>query len=240
MGIRIHKSIGYGLTDVIADKDNWDLRTDSRFDPDGYMFKDEDTFTLTGFVEYLDKRIKELGEDDHDSFQLRLLKHQIDAGEIKHHSYFPSIIYDMEFGSSEVMLFIPPSSIKNWSRYDDMIDYYDPANHLEDGGITESVIKIDRPLWPWEAYVNIKTYPPVRLTGVQYQLHNTIRNLGFEQLVDPDKSLELMGVDTKEELDELIVPIIPTELVELIKYLKIFKNMEDIYQLRPMIYGYWG
>jgi hypothetical protein len=202
------------------------------------MFAEEDGFTMEGFTEYLDARIEELGEDDFDRWDLRLLKRQIEQGEMK--KLYSSVIYDMEFGSAEVMLFIPPSSTKTWTRYDDMIDYYDPANQSEDGGIAESVIKIDRPLWPWEGYVNIKTFPPERLTGLQYQMYNTIRNLGFEQLTKPDEVLQTVGVDTKEELDEFIVPIIPPELVELLKYLKIFKNEDDIYQLRPMIYGYWG
>ena len=238
MGIRIHKMLGYGLTDVIADTDNWDLRTDPRFDPKGYMFEGDDTtFTSKGFMEYIDERIEEVGDEDFDQFDLKLLKRQIDP---MMREIYNSVIYDMEFGSAEVILFIPPTSVKQWSRYDDIIDYYDPANQTEDGGIAESVIKIDRPIWPWESYINIKTMPPMRLTGMQYQTYNTIQNLGFEKMIKPEEALKSVGVDTKEELDKFIVPIIPAELVELIKYLKIFKNDEDIYQLRPMIYGYWG
>jgi len=237
MGIRIHKAIGYGLTDVIADLDNWDLRNDSRFNPNGYMFAGENDFTRNGFTEYLNSRIEELGNVDFDQFDLRLLKRQIEP---MMKELYNSVIYDMEFGNPEVILFIPPTSVKNWTMYDDIIDYYDPANHSEDGGITESVIKIDRPLWPWESYINIKSMPPTRLTGMQYQAYNTIRNLGFERMKSPEVMLKSVGVATKEELDAYIVPIIPAELVELIKYLKIFTDDKYIYQLRPMIYGYWG
>jgi len=237
MGIRIHKAIGYGLTDVIADEDSWSLKNDPRFNPNGYMFEGENAFTRNGFTEYINSRIEELGNEDFDQFDLLLLKRQIEPmmTELYH-----SVVYDMEFGNPEVILFIPPTSIKNWTRYDDMIDYYDPANHSKDGGIAESVIKIDRPLWPWEAYINIKTIPPTRLTNMQYQAHNTIRNLGLKQMKSPELMLKSVGVATKEELDAYIVPIIPAELVELIKYLKIFTDDKYIYQLRPLIYGYWG
>ena len=237
MGIRIHKMIGYGLTDVIADTGNWDLRNDSRFNPNGYMFAGENGFTRDGFVEYLNRRIGELDNVDYDQFDLRLLQRQIEPMTAE---LYNSVVYDMEFGNPEVILFIPPTSVKDWTRYDNIIDYYDPANHSGDGGIIESVIRIDRSLWPWESYVNIKTMPPTRLTGMQYHAYNTIRNLGFERLKSPEDILKSVGVDTKEELDKFIVPIIPIELVELIKYLKIFKNEDDIYQLRPMIYGSWG
>lgn len=238
MGIRIHKAIGYGLTDVIADQDSWSLKNDPRFNLNGYPFGDEEKFDLAGFCNYIEERIESMDEDDFGRFDLTLLKRQIESGECKEPYY--SVIYDMEFGNSEVMLFMPPSSVKLWSRYDDMIDYYDPVNHSEDGGIIESVIMIDRPLYPWESYINIKTMPPVRLTGLQYQAYNTIRNLGLTQMKSPEVMLKSVGVESKEELDTYIIPIIPAELVELIKYLKIFTDDKYIYQLRPLIYGYWG
>jgi len=237
MGIRIHKAIGYGLTNVIADKENWDLRTDPRFNPEGYLFKEEN-FNLEGFSKYIDKRIEELVEGDERPFDLQLLKNQIEDGGVE--ELYRAVIYDMEFGSSNVILFIPPSSVKSWTRYDDMIDYYDPGNRSEDGGIIESVIKIDRPLWPWESWINIKTFPPVQLTGMQNQLFNAVRNLGYENLTKPEQALDEIGVDSVKELKTCIVPLIPNELIEMIKYLKIFVDDKCIYQLRPMIYGYWG
>lgn len=237
MGIRIHKAIGYGLTDVVADQDSWSLKNDSRFNPNGYPFGDGEKFDLAGFRDYIEERIESMDGEDIDHSKLILLKRRIESGECKEPYY--SVIYDMEFGEDNVMLFIPPSSTKSWTRYDDIIDYYDPVNQATDGGCGSSVIKINRPLWPWDSYINIKNMPPVRLIGTQLQKYITIQNLGFENIKQPDKMLNDIGVKSKEELDTYIVPIIPLELVELIKYLKIFTDDKYIYQLRPLIYGYW-
>ncbi len=237
MGIRIHKVLGYGLTDVIADTENWDLRNDSRFDPVSYLFEGEYKFDLAGFIQHLEIRISEMVKGDHDIFSLKNLIHQLK--EKTRLNFHESVVYDMEFGESEVMVFVPPGHEK-WQRYDDIIDYYDPVNLEEDGGISNSVIMVNRPPWPYESYINTKTMPPIRLTGFQQELYVSMRNLGIEKYIDPEKSFNELGVDNEEEFNKFIVPIIPIELVELIKYLKIFKNENDIYQLRPMIYGYWG
>ena len=56
MGIRIHKILGYGLTNVIADTDNWDLRNDPRFNPEGYLFEREDIKHLKVFIKDFKKK----------------------------------------------------------------------------------------------------------------------------------------------------------------------------------------
>lgn len=240
MGIRIHKILGYGLTDVVADEENWDLRNDPRFDPDGWLFShDENEFHHEGFTTHIKEKIETTDEDDHDRFSLRMLLHTLN--ETKKQDFYcgDGVIHDMEYGDSNVIIFVPPGH-GDWQRYDSILDYYDPTNLDEDGGIANSVININRPLWPYESYVNIKTMPPKRLTGCRFELYTSMRSLGIEKYLDPEKAFAELGVDNEEEFNKFIVPIIPIELIELIKYLKIFKNEEDIYQLRPMIYGYWG
>lgn len=242
MGIRIHKSIGYALTDIIYDTDNWTVENDGRFDPEGWMMLDcdekEDRFTMAGFKEYIEAQLPCDKEDyNHDLFDLVMVKHLMDAGEMK--EVYNYIIYDMEYGDGNVLQLIPPGN-NNWARYDDIIDYYDPVNKETDGGITDSVIPIDRAIWPYDTYINLKTMPPTPLTSIQHQLYNTVKYRGLEKYTEVDQILGKLGLDTLEEFETHIAPIIPLGLIELLKYVKMFKDEKHIYELRPIIYGYWG
>lgn len=242
MGIRINKVIGYGLTDVIADTDNWNLKNDPRFNQKGYFGMDcetqEDSFSVEGFKEYLEKKIESLVEGDFSRMELMLTKRFLE--DTKLHGIWEGAVYDMEFGNPEVMVFVPLTSVNRWKRYDDMIDYYDPVNSSQDSGIENSLIKLNRALYPYDSYVNIKSGVPVRLNSLQWQTLIFIKNRGDDGLKDGDVILSELGVESREELEKYIVPTIPEELIELIKYLKIFNDEKDIYQLRPMIYGYWS
>jgi len=243
MGIRIHKSIGYALTDVIYDEDNWTVENDGRFDPDGWMMLDceesEERYTMAGFKKHIEALLP-VNKKDHnhgEHFELYLLLQLMDAGNVK--ELYSYIIYDMEFGAGNVLMLIPPGN-NDWVRYDDIIDYYDPANRENDGGITESIIPIDRPIWPYESYNNLKTMPPTALTGVQQQFYNTVKYRGLEKYTDQQAVAEILGLDTPAEFETHIAPVIPLALVEMLKYVKMFKDERTIYELRPIIYGYWG
>jgi len=242
MGIRIHKVLGYGLTNVIANKDRWDYGDDPRFDKTGFLFNEFDGgFTVEGFKQHLMACVYAMDDDDLDRFELRMLIRNLEDPDKKYKfDLYDSIKHDMEMGMDNVICFVPPSQFRSWVRYDDTLDYYDPTNRSDDGGIKESLVKIDRALYPWEWYMNIKELPPTRLTSTQYSHYNSLRNHGFDKLVETYSLYESMGIDNKEELTTMIVPIIPLELVELLKYLKIFVDERCIYQIRPMIYGWWG
>jgi hypothetical protein len=246
MGIRIHKILGYALTDVEADTDKWEI-TDPRFNREGYLFdREEEAFSIDGFVEYLERRIEEMESNEERAFDLKLLMRNLTAEKgdpmrYDFHGFYDIVNYDMEFGDSSVLITVPPSCTKEWNRYDDAIDYYDPVNRSEDGGIEPNVIPINRALYPWDWYMNTKTNPPTKLDGDQHQLYIMARRM----LIDGkypvnDATYELIGVKNGEELKNNIVPIIPLELEEVLKYLKIFKDDNTIYTLRPIIYGYWG
>lgn len=242
MGIRIHKSIGYALTDVIYDDDNWTVENDGRFNPNGWMMLDyeerEYRFTTTGFRKHIEALLPDNKEDrNHDHFEFILLMQLMDAGDVK--ELYDYIIYDMEYGAGNVLLLIPPGH-NDWTRYDNIIDYYDPANREDDGGIIESIIPVNRPIWPYDSYNNLKTMPPKVLTNFQHQLYNTVKQRGLEKYTDQQKILKELGLDTPEELKTHIAPVVPLALVEMLKYVKMFKDEKTIYELLPTIYGYWG
>lgn len=250
MGIRIHKILGYGLTDVKTDPENGLEITDERFNPrgwfGGYMgdddFNEEEHFSREGFLKYIEEKHDAMDKDDFDRMDYFLLKQDLEERHAEGRKYwdvYTSVVWDGEFGEPNIMLFVPPGS-DDWQRYDNIIDYYDPVNSDPKDGIISSLIPIDRPLWPYESWINIREMPPKRLNHMQQQSLYTWRNIDRKRLTEPEILLRAIGVETEEELKTCIAPIIPTSVVELIKYLKIFNDERHIYELRPMIYGYWG
>jgi len=186
----------------------------------------------------LQAQLEKLDEGDTPRFDLRLLIRELEDEETKY-DFYNSLVYDMEMGLDNVMCFVPPSQVRVWHRYDDTIDYYDPTNRSEDGGM-RTFIMVDSALYPYDSYTNIKKIPPTTLTGVQLSHYYSLKNHGFDRLVDPESAFKHLGVDNLNELKNMIIPTIPLELVELLKYLEIFVDESWIYQLRPMIYGYWA
>lgn len=254
MGIRIHKVLGYGLTDVQYDTDNWEM-IDPRFNKKGYMClgceDQEEKFTNEGFDEYLAEEVKkedQLAEKDkYHMRDLSVLKHlrEQELKDEKHVRYsdkdiFNKVIYNPEFGSSEVVVFQPVVFGNDWQRYDDIIDYYDPANHPVHGGPENGVILIDRAIYPFEWLWDVRTIPPTSLTSVEYNLYNMTRS-GTEHAPNIAQNLaETMNFESVEEMNDKIRAIIPDELIVLLKYLKIFEKDEYIYDLKPMLYSYWA
>jgi len=249
MGIRIHKVLGYGLADVKTDPEkDWEI-TDERFNPNGWFgrymgnddFDEEEHFSREGFLKYIKEKHNAMHKDDFDRMDYLLLMHELEgrAEGKRHWDIYTSVVWDGEFGDPNIMLFVPPCS-DDWQRYDDIIDYYDPVNSDPKDGIINSLIPINRPLWPYESWINTKEMPPKRLNHMQQQSLYTWRNMDHNKMKDPRIVLQGIGVETEEELKAYIAPIIPIQVVELLKYLKIFNDERHIYELRPMIYGYWG
>jgi hypothetical protein len=253
MGIRIHKVLGYGLTDVQYDTDNWKM-VDPRFNKKGFMAlgceEQEEEFTNEGFDKFLAeeaKKEKECDKDNRGMASLQILKHlrEEETKDLERVKYtdkdiFNKVIYDPEFGSSEVVVFQPVVFGNDWQRYDDTIDYYDPANHPCTGGPENGVILIDRAIYPFEWLWDVRTNPPTSLTSVEYQMYNMTRS-GTEHAPKIAQTLaDDMNFDSVEELHDKVRPIIPEELIILLKYLKIFEKEEYIYDLKPMLYSYWA
>jgi len=247
MGIRIHKMVGYGLDDVKYDTDNWKM-LDPRFAKGGYFdldcYQKEDNFTDAGFDEYLDKAIK---EDPEEFSDLSIAQHsrkehrEKNGGEYSYkHTISSCVVYDAEFGMENVMVFTPPVFGTDWQRYDDIIDYYEPTHREKDGGINNGITLLNRPIWPFESYVDCRTMPPTRLDNLKHSLYLDFKNI--EDLTQKHLNfiLKELNVESVEEMQEYIRPIVPEELVVLLKYLNVFADDKHIHELKPMLYWYWS
>lgn len=228
MGIRIHKSIGYGLSDVQAS--NYDIH-DERFNLEDGYFKDrnENDFTIQGLKNYIqEQHDKEKNDAGYSMLTFELLKLE----ENEWYDIHQFVSHNGEFGLPEVLMFQPP--MKDWSRYDDIIDY------IEDEKQENKVRLLNRAIYPYEFWINKDTGKSTfEVEGRNYHyLHiRQAINFGFEY--DPDK-LKEAGFDSMEDADQKIVPGIPDFIICLCKYLKIFKDDKNIFDLKPMVYSFWG
>ena len=118
MGTRIHKVLGYALTDVEGEL------ADERFNPsfvENGIYQAHSKELCQWILKNEDEAlgvIKEFNCSDHRD--LSLLKLGIKEQKI-HDNLF---IYDSEYALPNVFLICPPEFI-DWYRYDDIIDYYD-------------------------------------------------------------------------------------------------------------------
>lgn len=249
MGIRIHKVLGYGMDDI---KNSID---DPRFNKDGYLgdgiFEREDKFTDAGFDEHI-KKI--LDSDSNVTFhELTTMsierrkareKNTNDTSYNHKDSIHNHITHDDEYGLSNIIVFSPPYWAKNWNRYDDLIDYYDPMHSEPDGSPKNGYYLTNRPIYPFEGYNDCRSVPPTKLNHIEHSVFVSARSAGnddrpYAQAMI-DHAVEKMNFDNHEQMIEMVNPMIPRELVELLKYLKVFNDEADIYRLKPMIYWYWG
>ncbi|VAW58919.1 hypothetical protein MNBD_GAMMA08-1552 [hydrothermal vent metagenome] len=256
MGIRIHKVLGYGLTDVQYDEKNWEI-TDPRFNPNGYfgiqdVFDREEAFTDKGFDEYVNEIDGDTGDKFNNLYILQCGRkealekngHTSKNGDLLYNykdSIESSVTYDSEYGDSNIMVFTPPYWGKYWIRYDDSIDYYDSQHYDEDGGIINGHQMLNRPIYPFDGYQDNRTTPPTIITHTDFRLYVDSRDFKKSYANTMRENLkERMAFNSDEEIEQAINPIIPLELVELLKYLKVFNDEKIIYTLRPMLYWYWG
>lgn len=121
MGLRIHKSVGYGITDFVAPTD-WGERLERVY-----------ACSLTKFLKWTKKNI-EVITDGVSPNKIRgdlvlfecLIRQDLPKGA----TLAGSVIDAHEFGISGVLQLIPPG-YHRFNRYDDSIDYFEEAESSE-------------------------------------------------------------------------------------------------------------
>lgn len=242
MGIRINKVIGYGFDDLTIKQDQYDLSLDKRFNPEGYFCTSYEDREEKWSLEELQIQLQIMSNDRNDTNWINYL---LLGGSIKDQKFdFDNLfIFDPEFGIPSVCLFIPPGNYDSWREYDRMVDYYEECAK-EEGSISR-VVHVDRALYPYESWVDLRTDPPTRLDDKQWGWFS-LAKWNSDHLNEQDRqNLQLtaakeLNFDSYEDMNKLITPIIPPELVVVLRYLKVFNNPKDIHTLKPMIYTYWS
>jgi hypothetical protein len=234
MGIRIHKVLGYGLTDV---KVKQFAIADPRFNMvDGYFSYNEDPpknkFTTPGYIDYM-----KASKDEHTRFDAILVK-QNSKAQVRSGDWYS---YDFEMGKKGVVCFTP-LCYPDWKRYDDVIDYYEARSNM-----VPTVKLLNKPIYPFDSYHDKKTgLGFVEKDGHKFSLGQIMQTAEFLSKKE-NKALKTSkeffnGFDFDDEKDfwARVIPAIPRELIALLEYTKVFNDRQTIFDLKPMIYSYWS
>lgn len=243
MGIRVHVMMGYGLVDIQTN-DEGNI-TDPRINPNGYLMVDaekQEQFTIEEFTHHIREKIDQYRCTD---FVLYT------ACAEERLEVYECIRHDAEFGLPNVLCIIPPAHT-SWIRYDDILDYT-----LASLGVFP--VPIDNPCEPWVKVSHFPFYPhlgwddslteePVigKKDGIIRECAQRVwtrpsSNLyGDENAVICSEWQDILECVTTGEVFKRYVPSIPGTIKEMVKYTKLFIDDRIVYQLRPLVYCYWG
>lgn len=239
MGIRIHKMIGYGLTDLVEDdpRINWDSPL-LQFDLHG---GEED---MRKYVEFLDARaavLKEKGDLEHYGWSS-------ESSWVKNKFMDAPRQFDLSraftWGTSdygmENVFCVRQYSYDDWYRYDDTIDY------LECEPYQDSVRKLPYGLFPYsDSYMDTRTGERApRELNEWMRVWNNVKDKDKETFFTGNYKLlnKLAGLAgmTHKDAEEFIVPMVPSTIRAQCEFAESFTDENTWMQMRPMIYTYWG
>lgn len=260
MGTRIHKMLGYGLTDVKTNSNDCYRFRDGRLNRTGILRADWDEqqsrWTLEAYKDWLQDRRDNLGEDVD-------FLYRTDLGWERHHvadAQAPNrrveisdcFIHQPEFGLPNVLCCIPICERNNWYRYDDMIDYVEEScfRNPKHNPCRDFVEVFEENFYPW--------------TGLYWDIRDGRRldageSCAYRRLVNAEKTcLELeqpsrggyeeeceamartLEFESHDDLQKHMAPMVPSYMQFLIEFCEVFTDPSVVRQLRPMMYVYWG
>ncbi len=216
MGTRIHKVLGYGLTNakehIISDNygnhDFWSTTVKP---------KDIFDWSKANGIQPNASRIYR----DHDETIDRLIH------------------YDDEYGDENVLVITLPD--EGWHRYADDLDAYEHSIRYESYETHVDVLK-HTTLYPYSFFVNVDTgerlYPDeFRVLCSHFGGIN-----GWKNFCDDGETLKkYSNIKTLEDFERTIKPELPDIVQYIVWKSGLFKNpLKTIKQLTPMIYTYWS
>ncbi len=242
MGIRIHKKIGYGVLDIKTIDGKVD---DPRFDYEKYTDNDEGRYDLKKYLKYLksnEQRILEIANNEWFNYgpDLTFMIDDLEKA-LKKSFYFTSpITYEAEFGLENVLLVQRPGD-ESWSRYDNIIDYYENSH--------DPKVKVlnGNGIYPYD-YGKKRLRPPSECAISEAIIKAKVSRDFFDgnELKRLGGHVERMFAGTKMEdhYKNDWRPIIPIDILAYIDFLDCFNDPFGengiVNSLRPMIYSYWS
>jgi hypothetical protein len=242
MGIRVHKSLGYGAKDVVPKMDRLKELNDEWCSRKGTVMewaeKNKNGILAFYLMNFPDIR----GQSPEDIWKYSFgLMARFDK-DLDAPSRNSPLIHDDEYGLEGVVQFIPVGC-RDWERYDNIIDYYEELDEDSCEPRVELVNKCG--IYPWIGMVRYRNCPPGIWGNKEAEEKNSL--LGASQWS------MLTGLWDKEQgplVDERILkhlredyrPVLPIELAAVVWFFReAFDNPDELYNsLRPMIYVYWS
>jgi hypothetical protein len=263
MGIRVHKTVGYGLLDLAPDGD-------VRFDVAAYYARSNGDFELfdqdhRGFLAWLQAhsgRVEEAMVADrpyakgHTRTDIFLLTEGIkDAIECKSHwSPGRSVVYSDEGGLPNVLCIVPPDYFRRWHRSDDPLDWTEESVMHEQ---RSRVVPVPMGIWPFNSTlirVRAPETPALWSEGRKLVRSKHYDELGPTSLLGQDFNVlvgkwnpetePLAGPDLLAHLHADWRPMIPAGVLAMLIWLDDLgvlphgvKAVTD--DMRAMLYVYW-
>lgn len=224
MSNRIHKIMGYGLTDV---KSIEFQITDPRFNPKSLVIDKELNLTVKDYYKFLKNKDK--------NYEVLLEKSNVRQHCKKKSDLSRCFIYDGEMGSPNVFVIVPPYELQEWTRYDDAIDY---TEHVSLSISADPIWRVlDNGIYPYLGHFNRDTGKKIDSWETQY-LRGLLRT--SEQYPrNLDEECRRLGLKNCDDIDR-IGPIIPPPVRFLAEFAEIFTDPQTINELKPIFYIYWS
>lgn len=245
MGIRIHKMLGYALTDVV-DGDpriNWDSKI--------FQYHSEGREVLEEFLEFSDRISKPYSLSGIDKSMITSQLAAIDAGEKipwnEKYDVQNSFAWGTSDGGLNNVFCIKPVTCADWYRFDDIMDYVEENYIHSPGGVQDRVNVIPHGHYPYSGiYMDKRTGE--RIKG--YDINAWVRawtNLPAKEqkkIMKTDPSLfddfsSGFGM-THVEAVENVAPFVPEDVRNVADFMDVFTSPDVWKELRPVIYTWWA
>lgn len=243
--------IGYGLTDVETEGYSC---TDSRINPDGIVCKYYDYDNVDVYLAFVKEQIaKDEGipilERKRVGFLDRwIIKTQVETGKADRSDFEPgsAVVWRGEYGMPNVLC-VRPLLCRDWYRYADTLDWTEETEFSPGGGMQGNWVKLLKDgIWPFSGlYMDTQTGERLPLDWsmewarfTHYPTEWGASDEGTRTLIRM-KIAEKLGM-TLEEAEIRIAPHVPEEIQTLCEWGQAFTDPAVVFQLRPMMYVYWG
>jgi hypothetical protein len=240
VGIRIHKKLGWALTDVQND-DNGHI-TDPRISVSSHLLVPPDEVG-SGYLGYLEAiRDGEAPESDA-WFDVTMTIAMVEEAKKRDGRLPWPVTHTPETGRRDVLL-IQPVGFDRWSRYNDPIDHAEECA-LHDP-ITPRVIPMPYGIFPFEG-IFMDSRDGRRIDSTARRLINLLLDRKDEsEEVRPDRQkaadhlAKVLGFDDSDEAQRHMAPAVPSDIRHVISWLNLFNGPDVWLQLRPVLYVYWS
>lgn len=236
VGIRIHKKIGWGLTDLKYDGEGRviDPRVNSRvLDNPPDEVGPECLMHLEGLRDALP-------EDSDEYFDITMEIGMVTEARRRGRRIWWPVTHEPEAGRPDVLL-VQPIGLPDWSRYDDPIDYAEEVALREPR--ESRVVPIPRGIHPFDGlYMHARTGARLNAAGV-----NAFRALSRSESPEEakravllDKVAGKLGFADRADAERGIVPWVPGDVRRVCAWANLFADPNTWRQLRPLLYVYWA